>query len=92
MANQSPKHWFVYMMRCADSSLYTGITTDLDRRISEHNGMKKGARYTRSRQPVYLVYQECVTTRSVASQREHAIKQLKKVEKEHLVRCEDNVK
>lgn len=78
------KEWFVYIVRCADNSLYTGITTDLERRLSEHNG-EGGARYTRSRQPVELVYQEEAGSRSEASKREMAIKQLKRKQKETLV-------
>ncbi len=68
--------WYVYMLRCADGTLYTGITTDLARRVQEHNAGKAGARYTRSRRPVALVYSETVANRSEASQREYAIKQL----------------
>jgi len=63
------------MLRCADGSLYTGITTDLERRLAEHNGDgPAGARYTRSRRPVQLVYREAASNRSDASQREAAIK------------------
>ncbi|HSC75883.1 MAG TPA: GIY-YIG nuclease family protein [Pseudomonadales bacterium] len=68
--------WFVYIIRCADGTLYTGITTDLVRREQEHNSEKKGARYTRSRRPVALVYSEEAADRSEASKREYAIKQL----------------
>lgn len=50
--------WYVYMVRCSDASLYTGVTTDVNRRLIEHNSRKSGARYTRSRQPVSLVYVE----------------------------------
>ena len=69
--------WFVYMVRCADESLYTGVATDVSRRVAEHNGENGlGARYTRSRRPVSLVYQEPCDNRSQACQREYAIKQL----------------
>jgi putative endonuclease len=68
--------WFVYILRCADGTLYTGITTDLARRVDEHNAGKAGARYTRSRRPVALVYSEAAENRSEASKREHAIKKL----------------
>ena len=68
--------WFVYIVRCSDSSLYTGITTDLERRITEHNSLKKGARYTRTRRPVQLLYFEEVPSRSTAAKREYAIKKL----------------
>lgn len=70
------------MLRCADSSLYTGITTNLDRRLAEHNGDgPAGARYTRTRRPVQLVYSEAASNRSDASQREAAIKQLDRARK-----------
>lgn len=80
--------WFVYLLRCADNSLYTGITTDLNRRLAEHNGennSNKGARYTRHRRPVSLVYSETLTCRASASQREYAIKQLSRTAKEQLI-------
>ena len=78
--------WFVYILRCADGSLYTGVATDLERRLAEHNGSGKlGARYTRARRPVVLVYSEAAESRSAACQREAAIKKLGKVEKERLV-------
>jgi len=66
--------YFVYMVRCADDTLYTGITTDLERRVAEHNGSLKGAKYTRARRPVILVYNEEYKTRSEASKREYFIK------------------
>lgn len=69
--------WFVYLVRCADGTLYTGITTDLVRRVAEHNGIGGlGARYTRSRRPVTLVYREPVASRIEACRREAAIKRL----------------
>lgn len=67
--------WTVYMVRCADGSLYTGIARDLAARIASHNA-GRGARYTRGRQPVVLVYQEAATDRAAAQRREHAIKRL----------------
>lgn len=70
------------MLRCADGSLYTGITTDLERRIAEHNGDgPAGARYTRSRRPVQLAYRETAINRSAASQREAALKRLDRARK-----------
>jgi putative endonuclease len=70
------------MLRCADGTLYTSITTDLERRIAEHNGDgPAGARYTRSRRPVQLVYRESARSRSDASQREAALKQLDRARK-----------
>ena len=78
--------WSVYILRCADNSLYTGITTDMHRRLNEHNGLvKNGAKYTRHRQPVTLVYQETVESRSQACKRESAIKNLSKFQKEQLI-------
>lgn len=74
--------WWVYMLRCADGTLYTGITTDVDRRLAEHNGEGgPGARYTRSRRPVRLAYVEPAASRAEAARREAAIKQLDRVHK-----------
>ena len=79
--------WFVYMIRCADDSLYTGITRDIVRRINEHNHSKRSSSaYTRVRRPVKLVYQETADDRSQASKREYQIKQLSKKEKEALLK------
>jgi putative endonuclease len=78
--------WFVYYLRCADNSLYAGITTDLIRRLSEHNTCNKtGAKYTRVRRPVRLVYAETQENRQSASKREYQLKQLTKIKKEALV-------
>ena len=72
-----PPPWFVYVLHCADGTFYTGITTDTVRRVQEHNaGAPRGARYTRSRRPVTLAYVEPAASRSVAAQREWAIKRL----------------
>ena len=74
------------MLRCADNSLYTGITTDVSRREQEHNCQTKvAAKYTRARQTVTLVYVESSQNRSTASKREYAIKQLTKKQKEALI-------
>ena len=79
--------WFVYIVECSDNSLYTGITTNLDRRIEEHNDSDTslGAKYTRHRQPVTLVYHEHLESRSEASKREMAIKRLKRRQKLTLI-------
>lgn len=78
--------WYVYILRCSDNSLYTGIATDVERRLDEHNQDNSlGAKYTRARRPVTLVYQEKVESRSDASKREYAIRKLSKREKEALV-------
>lgn len=76
--------WFVYILRCADGSLYTGITTDLDRRLEEHNS-GRGAKYTRSRRPVELCYREPWADRAEASRREVLIKGLPRARKLELV-------
>jgi len=66
--------YYVYILMCADGTLYTGITTELVRRVDEHNGSEKGAKYTRVRRPVSLVYSEEYPDRSSASKREYEIK------------------
>ncbi len=74
----------VYMLRCADGTLYTGITNDLIRRIAVHNS-GKGAKYTRGRLPVTLVYSAACPDKSAALRMEHAIKRMKRHEKEALL-------
>ena len=82
MTDAGVARWCVYMLQCADGSLYTGITTDLIRRVAEHNGEgDAGARYTRSRRPVKLVYQETVVSRADAARREALIKRLSRAHK-----------
>jgi putative endonuclease len=76
--------WFVYVVRCGDGSLYTGIATDVAARVSVHND-GRGARYTRSRRPVTLVYVERKRSRSTALKRELAIKALGRAEKLALI-------
>ncbi|MCK5499010.1 MAG: GIY-YIG nuclease family protein [Gammaproteobacteria bacterium] len=77
--------WFVYMVRCGDNSLYTGIAKDVERRIHEHNNDDTlGAKYTKARRPVALVYQEACESRSTATRREYEIKLLSRLEKEEL--------
>ena len=73
--------YFVYILQCADDSLYTGITTDLDRRIKEHNDSKLGAKYTKIRRPVKLVYSKEFNNRSEASKEESRIKKLSRQQK-----------
>ena len=81
------RDWYVHVVRCKDNSLYTGVTTDLERRIHEHNhDNKQAASYTRARRPVKLVYWETCATRSEALSREASLKQLSKYDKEQLVR------
>ena len=76
--------WFVYMIECADGSLYTGVTTDIERRVEQHNS-GCGARYTRARRPVRLVYSEPALDRAGAQRRESAIKQLSRAGKLDLI-------
>ncbi len=76
--------YYAYILRCVDGTLYSGYTTDLARREKEHND-GVGAKYTRSRRPVKLVYHEAFTTRSDAMKREAALKKLTKAEKEALI-------
>lgn len=76
--------WHVYIVRCSDGSLYTGIARDVEARVAQHNS-GSGARYTRSRLPVELVYREPAADRSAALKREYAIKQLAPAEKRRLV-------
>jgi len=66
--------YYVYILKCADNTLYTGITTELERRLEEHNHSDKGAKYTRVRRPVALIYSEKHEDRSSASKREYEIK------------------
>lgn len=78
--------WYVYMLECADGSFYTGITVDVEKRLQEHNENNRlGAKYTRARRPVRVVYVESVEDRSLASRREHELKQLTRAQKESLV-------
>ena len=79
--------WFVYILKCNDNSLYTGVTTDIERRVNEHNhDAKLGASYTRARRPVKLVYSEQCEDRSQAQKREVGIKRLKRIEKQALIK------
>lgn len=72
--------WFVYILRCADGSLYTGVSKDIDKRLEQHNA-GKGAKYTRSRVPVTLFYQESCEDRSGALRREAGIRRLTRRQK-----------
>ena len=76
--------WYVYILRCGDGTLYTGITTDVERRLEAHR-QGKGAKYTRGRGPLELAYQDKCGTHSEALKREYAIKQLSREEKEQLI-------
>ena len=73
------------MVLCRDNTYYTGITTDLKRRIHEHNATGRGARYTRSRRPVHLVYWETAPDKSTASKREYVVRKLPRLQKIQLI-------
>jgi len=77
--------WFVYLVRCQDDTLYCGIAKDLARRLEEHNSTDKGAKYTRGRRPVDMVYTEEVTSRAKATQREGQIKKMSRAQKMALI-------
>lgn len=76
----------LYILKCADKTLYTGITVDLKRRLQEHNHSKLGAKYTRARRPVKLVYSKKCRNRSSASKQEAHIKSLSRKEKLELIK------
>lgn len=78
--------YYLYILECADKTLYTGITTDLKRRIIEHNKTKLGAKYTSSRRPVKLVFAKKFKNRSLASMEEVRIKKLKRLQKLKLIK------
>lgn len=77
--------YYVYMLMCSDKTLYTGIAKDVQKRLQEHNESDKGAKYTRIRRPVELVYTEKAEDRSSASKREYAIKKLSREQKLALI-------
>lgn len=81
---ECPVGWFVYLARCGDGSLYTGITNDLETRLEAHN-RGKGAAYTRGRLPVLLIYSEAVADRAAALRREAEIKRMSRPRKLELV-------
>jgi putative endonuclease len=77
--------YFVYILQCSDHTFYTGITTNLDRRLKEHNSSKLGAKYTKARRPVKLIYSKEFENRSEASTEEARIKKLSRTEKHNLI-------
>jgi len=81
--------YFVYILECSDKTLYTGIATDLKRRVDEHNNSDKGAKYTKIRRPVQLVYSEESENRSSASKREYEIKKMTREKKLELIMNRD---
>ena len=78
--------YYIYILKCADKTLYTGITVDLNRRLTEHNDSKLGAKYTRMRRPVKLIYSKKFRNRSLASKEEVRIKNLSRKDKLELIR------
>lgn len=82
-------NWYTYIVLCKDQTLYTGIAKDLEKRLEEHNGGKNGAKYTRMRRPVKLVYREEFHSRSEASKREHQLKKMDRASKLELTRKKD---
>ena len=96
MGKSSRKHkdlqWVIYVLRCNDNSLYCGITTDLARRVSEHNVGARGAKYTRSRRPVHLVASWPCLTKGDALRAEDTFKRKSKAEKEEIISRETHVK
>lgn len=85
MGTYGAQPWFVYLLRCADGTLYAGITTDPERRLAEHNGGRAAAKYTRARRPVTLAWCEAAADRAAASRREYAVRRLPRADKEQLV-------
>lgn len=78
--------WFVYIIQCSDNTFYTWITTDVNRRLEEHNLSDKAAKYTRARRPVVLVYESTFSSKSEASKEEYRIKKLSRNKKEDLIK------
>jgi len=77
--------YYLYILECADETLYTGITVDLERRLNEHNTSKLGAKYTRTRRPIKLVYAKKFNNRSLASKAEYKLKKLSREAKIKLI-------
>lgn len=84
LSSGEPIPWYVYVLRCGDGTFYTGIALQVEQRCAQHNA-GKGARYTRGRLPVQVVYQEIQPDRGAALRREHEIKQLSRSRKEELI-------
>ena len=78
--------WYIYVLLCNDNSFYCGITTNIEKRLKQHNGvLKGGAKYTRGRRPCKVIYTKKASDRSEASKEEYAFKQLSRIEKEKLL-------
>jgi predicted GIY-YIG superfamily endonuclease len=83
-AASQPK-WYLYVVRAGDGTLYTGIATDVARRLAEHDSTRRGARYLRGRGPLQLVFRRRIGDRGLAMRAEHGVKRLSRVEKEALI-------
>ena len=84
--------WYLYLIRCHDGSLYTGITTDVARRFAQHQGKCDiGAKYLRGREPLVLVFQKKLGSRSLALSVESKVKKLSKARKEELIRADTRI-
>jgi putative endonuclease len=81
----SDKPWFLYVAQCSDGTLYTGVTTDVSRRIHEHNTGSRGAKYTKTRRPVKLIYWIDFETRSSAQKAEYKFKKLTRKQKDEII-------
>ena len=77
--------WLLYVLRCSDGTYYTGVTTDMKRRLNEHNTSERGAKYTRARRPVKLVYCNEFEDQSKAQTAEYKFKKLSRTEKEKII-------
>ena len=86
MKEEKDTTYYIYLLECADGTIYAGSTNDLEKRIIAHNSEKLGAKYTRARQPVVMRYSEKHESKSAALKREHAIKKLARTEKLALIK------
>ena len=77
--------WFLYILQCSDGTYYTGVTTDMKRRLHEHNNSNRGAKYTKTRRPVKLIYFSEYESRSSAQKAEYKFKQLTRKQKESII-------
>ena len=77
--------WFLYVLQCSDGTYYTGVTTNVDRRLTEHNTSKRGSKYTKSRRPVKLIYSLEYENRSSAQKAEHKFKNLTRKQKQKII-------
>ena len=81
----TPKTWYLYVLQCSDGTYYTGVTTDMKRRLYEHNNSNRGSKYTRARRPVKLIYFSEHESRSFAQKAEHRFKKLTRTQKQGVI-------